>query len=161
MKDQYMPVNIRKADQQDIPGILALWEDFMELLRDMNPHYWVVKNGRAAFSRYLERMIGEAGVLVAAAEMGGTGLLGFTLAQVETLPEWFGSEQIGLIRYLAVSDTYRGKDIGQEMAAFTIDWFRSKGISRIELYVLKDLPASDFWSKVGFKVFMDRRYMEI
>jgi GNAT superfamily N-acetyltransferase len=95
------------------------------------------------------------------ATTGKSGLVGFSLAQIETLPEWFGAEQIGLIRYLAVSENYRGGGVGHEMVTFVIDWFRSLGISRAELHVLKGLPASGFWSKIGFKAFMDRRFREI
>ena len=45
---------------------------------------------------------------------------------VEILPAWFGGEQIGLIRYLAVAEDQRGKGIGDEMAVFVIDWSGSK-----------------------------------
>lgn len=152
---------VRKAEERDIPGIVALWDEFMLLLRSTNPDYWEVRDGRAAFSKYLEGTFRETGLSVTVAEVEGAGLVGFALAQIDTLPEWFGSEQIGLIRYLSVSEPYRGRGVGQEMAAYVIDWFRSKGISRIELYVLKDLPAAGFWSKRGFKVFMDRRFMEV
>jgi GNAT superfamily N-acetyltransferase len=154
-------VNVRKAEEGDIPGIVALWEEFMELLRHTNRDYWKVSNGRAAFSRYLVGAVGETDVLVAVSEEKGTGLVGFSLARIETLPEWFGSEQIGLVRYLSVAEDHRGRGVGHEMAAFVIDWFRSLGIRRVELYVLKGLPASDFWSKLGLKEFMDRRFVEI
>ena len=94
-------------------------------------------------------------VLVTVAQIEETGRVGFSLAQIETLPEWFGGEQIGFTRYQAVAEDQRGQGIGGEMAVFVIDWFRSKSIRRVELYVLKDLPASRFWSKLGFKIFMD------
>ena len=45
-----MSVHVREADERDASGILALWEEFMELLRCANRHYWKVKDGRAAFS---------------------------------------------------------------------------------------------------------------
>ena len=156
-----MGVHVRKADEGDVPGIVELWEEFMELLRCTNPDYWKVRDGRAGFSKYVVSTLREADVLVTVAETTGAGLVGFSLAQIESLPEWFGSEQIGLIRYLSVSENFRGRGIGHGMASFIIEWFRTLGISRIELYVLKDLPASVFWSKIGFKVFMDRRFMEI
>jgi N-acetylglutamate synthase-like GNAT family acetyltransferase len=88
-------------------------------------------------------------------------LIGFSLAHIKTLPEWFGSTRIGLIRYLAVSEGNRRKGVGNQIAIFVKDWFSSFGIKRIELYVLKGLPASDFWTKLGFIEFMDRRFMEI
>jgi GNAT superfamily N-acetyltransferase len=156
-----MTVHVRKADEGDTSDIVKLWEEFMAFLRRTNRHYWKIKDGRAAFSRYLMSAFREADVLVTVAEKKGTGLVGFSLAQIEILPEWFGSEQIGILRYQSVSENCRGRGIGHEMTSFVIDWFRSLGINRIELYVLKGLPASEYWSKMGFKEFMDRRFMEI
>jgi len=133
------------------------------IFQDLTPDffYWKVKHGRAAFSNFLRNTFTEDNVLVAVAEKMGKGLVGFTLAQIEFLPEWFGSEQIGIIRYQAVSKNYQGKGVGHEMTDFVMDWFRSLGISRIELNVLNVLPASKYWSKIGFKEFMDRRFIEL
>lgn len=156
-----MTVHVREANERDTADIVALWEDFMELLRCTNPHYWKVRDGRAAFSTYLVNALTEDNILVAVAEIKGEGLVGFFLAQIEILPEWFGSEQIGIIRYQCVSENYRGKGVGHEMTTFAIEWFRSLGIRRIELNVLNGLPASGYWSKIGFKEFMDRRFIEI
>lgn len=156
-----MSIHVRKAEERDIPGIVTIWEEFMEFLRCTNRHYWKIRDGRSAFSRYLVSTLSKADVLLVAAEETDRSLIGFSLAHIETLPEWFGSEQIGLLRYLAVSESYRNRGAGYEMATFVIDWFRSLGISRIELYVLKGLPASRFWSKIGFNEFMDRRFIEI
>ena len=156
-----MTVYVRKADEGDTSDIVVLWEESMEFLRRTNRHYWKVRNGRASFSSYLLNTFREADVLVAVAEREGEGLVGFSLAQIEILPEWFGSEQIGILRYQTVSEKYQGKGVGNEMTTFVIDWFRLLGISRIELYVLKGLPASGYWSKIGFKEFLDRRFMEI
>lgn len=156
-----MTVIVRQAKESDIFNIVALWEEFMEMLPRVNPHYWKTRNGGDAFSKYLEANLGEINVLVTVAEKNGAGLVGFSLALIEVLPEWFGSERIGLIRYQAVSKNFRGKGVGHAMTNFIIEWFRSKNISRIELYILKGLPAYDYWSKIGFKDFMDRRFLEI
>ena len=115
-----MTGHVRKADERDVPDIVALWEEFMELLRCTNRHYWKVRDGRAAFSRYLVSTFRVTDVFVTVAEKQGAGLVGFSLAQIETLPEWFGAEQIGLIRYLAVSENYRGGGVGHETVTFVI-----------------------------------------
>ena len=133
----------------------------MELLARTNSDYWQVRDGPAAFSRYLVSAVRDKDALVIVAEEECAGLAGFSLAFVETLPEWFGSEQIGLLRYLAVAEQYWGQGIGRDMANHVVDWFRSLGIKRMELYVLQGLPASGFWSKMGFRTFMDRRFMTI
>ena len=156
-----MSVQVRRADENDIPGIVAIWGQFMELLRTTNRHYWEVKDGQDSFSRYLTGAVNKPEFLIAIAEDKNDGLVGFTLALIEALPEWFGSERIGLIRYMAVSEDHRSKGVGYEMVNFVMNWFRSQNIQRAELYVLYGLPASGFWEKIGFKKFMDRRFMKI
>ena len=156
-----MTVQVREAEQKDIPDIVDLWEEFMEMLPRVNPDYWRAVDGGEAFSRYLKNHLRDTNVLVAVADTKGAGLAGFSLALIEVLPEWFGCEPIGLIRYQSVSEKCRGKGAGRAMTDFMMDWFRSKGISRVELYVLKGLPAYDYWSKIGFRDFMDRRFLEI
>ena len=156
-----MTVNVREAEEKDIVEIVALWKDFMVMLPQINPHYWKTIDGADAFSIYLSNNLVSSDVLVTVAEKNEVGLVGFSLALVEILPEWFGSEQIGLIRYQSVSKKFRGKGVGHAMTNYIIEWFRSKSISRIEVYVLKGLPASEYWSQIGFKEFMDRRFLEI
>jgi GNAT superfamily N-acetyltransferase len=155
-----MNVFIRKARADDIPGIVAMWKEFMKSLRRYNANYWETKNGEQVFAQYLEDVYTNAHTLVAVAETDRK-LVGFTLAYIEELPEWFGKERIGLIRYLAVSEKQQGKGVGQQMASYVMEWFRTAGIKRIELYVLKGIPASGFWAKLGFKEFMDRRFLNI
>ena len=155
-----MRFDVRQAEIADIPGIVKIWKEFMTVLRRTNPHYWKVKNGQSSFTKYLEDVLADTEILVAVAEKDKN-LIGFSLANIETLPEWFGSTRIGLIRYLAVSENNRRKGVGNQMATFVKDWFASFGIKRIELYVLMDLPASDFWKKIGFIAFMDRRFLEV
>ena len=39
-----MAIYVRKADERDVPGIVALWDEFMQLLRSTNPDYWEVRD---------------------------------------------------------------------------------------------------------------------
>ena len=155
-----MRLDVRVAKKADIPGIIIVWKEFMRMLRQTNPHYWKVKKGQFAFTKYLEDILTKNEELVTIA-VKEKEVIGFSLAYIETLPEWFGSTQIGLIRYLAVSKGTRGQGVGDQIFTFVKDWFSSFGIKRIELYVLNGLQASDFWNKKGFTPFMDRRFLEI
>lgn len=155
-----MKLEVRRAEAADIPGIVEVWAEFMDLLKRTNPHYWKVRNGRSAFTGYLEGILAQKESLVAVGESDHR-LLGFCLAHLDPLPEWFGSARIGLIRYLAVSEAAQDKGVGYRIATFVQDWFASQGVKRIELYVLRGLPASGFWEKIGYKVFMDRMFLKI
>lgn len=54
-----MDIHTRRADERDIPGTVAVWKEFMELLCRTNPHYWAVKDGEAAFTKHLESVLAE------------------------------------------------------------------------------------------------------
>lgn len=156
-----MNFTIREAQESDLPDIVSLWSAFMEMLPQINNNYWDVKDGRQAFQKYLKFSLEKQDVLVTLAENETDNLVGFSLSLIEELPEWFGSEKIGLIRYQAVAAKFHGKGVGQAMTDFIFSWFRKRNIRRVELYVLEGLAASDYWLKIGFKTFMDRRFIII
>ncbi len=155
-----MEIKIRKAQSNDLQHILVIWEEFMAYLDQINPDYWPIKNGATAFENYLNSNLNNPKALIAVAEKNNR-ILGFSLAYIEHLPEWFGQENIGLIRYLALSKNSQSQGIGTRIVDFMMNWFRDHKIKRVELYVLKGLPASHFWAKHGFVEFMDRRFLEI
>ena len=155
-----MDVVIREANAYDIEYILPIWVEFMAFLEGCNPDYWETKDGESAFNQHLSNAIEEPRTFVAVAEVDGV-LVGFCLAYIEKLPAWFAIEKIGLIRYLAVLQDYRQGGIGQKLVRYMLEWFRTNGVERVEVFVLKGIPASSFWTKLGFKEFMDRRFLEI
>jgi len=155
-----MNTSIRIARNDDIQDIVLIWSEIMQFLVNCNPDYRQNKDGESAFGLLIKRTIDDPKSIIIVYEADGT-IVGFCWALIERLPEWFGSEEIGLIRYLAVSETNRQYGIGKKMAKYVIKWFHDMGINRIEVYVLKGIPASTFWEKMGFKVFIDRRFLEI
>lgn len=154
-----MKTQVRKVLPGDIPAVVAIWREFMTMLADTNPDYWDGRRGAAAFSAHLEAVLSSTDALAAVAETDGH-IAGFALARVEALPEWFDT-RIGLIRYLAVSPDARGLGVGKALFDAVVQWFRSQDIERVELYVLDGLPASGFWDRMGFKRFMERRFLNV
>ena len=150
----------RKATEKDIEQIMEIWLDFMHYLRDINPDYYALSPDHTSFSDFLAKSMDREERSIFVAEEEGI-VCGFLLAFVEALPEWFGEEKIGLIRYLAVREGKQQKGIGQQLFDQSIQWFSSEKIKRVELYVLQGIPASDFWKKQGFRKLMDRRFLLI
>jgi ribosomal protein S18 acetylase RimI-like enzyme len=151
---------VREANTSDIAHILPIWLEFMEFLEEHNPDYWKMVDGEGAFTQHLKNSLENPLSLVAVLEINQN-LVGFCLAYIEGLPAWFGADKIGLIRYLAISKDHRQVGLGQKLVSFMLDWFRANGIKRVEVFVLQGIPASGFWGKLGFKEFMDRRFLEI
>ena len=152
---------IRKAQKKDIPSIVKIWSDFMKYLQNANKDYYRVKNGDNSFSDFLHDVVEyDKDKRVFIAEQNGN-IAGFILIAIEHLPEWFGNEKIGLIRYLAIKEGERERGLGKKLVLFATDWFISMNIRRIELYVLKGIIASSFWKHLGYRVLMDRRFIEL
>ena len=156
-----METIVRLASVDDVESIGSMWDEFMVYLRAINEDYWEVRNGRSEFVDYLASVLDSADVRIVVAESEKGETVGFALGLIDTLPEWFGSRRIGLIRYVAVSADVREQGIGQSLVDHLIAWYRSVGIERVELYVLAGLPAEGFWSRQGFKPFMDRRFITL
>ncbi len=160
-REIFMRVYIRDAHSQDIPAILDIWEDYMSLLHQTNSHYWKMQDAADAFAAYLEKTFEMEEVRLLVAVDTTRKVTGFTLSHMECLPEWFGARPIGFIRYMAVDKDYRGKGIGRKMTVDAVRWFAESGIERIELFVLNGLDAGEFWGKMGFESFMDRRFLDL
>ena len=156
-----MGVLARRATSEDLASIGAIWQDFMAYLSEVNEDYWEVSDDRSSFVDYLRSVLDDADARVAVAEGTSTGVVGFALGLIETLPEWFGSHRVGLIRYVAVSPEAQDQGVGHELVGHLIDWYRGLEIKRVELYMLAGLPAEGFWIKQGFKPFMDRRFITL
>lgn len=62
-----MRVDVREAAKSDIPDIIGIWWEFMTVLRHTNLHYWKVKNGQSAFTKYLEEILPKSEDLIAVA----------------------------------------------------------------------------------------------
>lgn len=63
-------------------------------------------------------------------------VVSFCLANVADNPPVFIEKQYGLVSDLAVSEPFRRKGIGERMFTEVQDWFKRKGIERIEVRVV-------------------------
>ena len=152
---------IRPATQHDLSQIAQLWGDFMHFLQEINPDYYPIsENGIDFFAREMQNYLDSDLHFLHVAEKDGS-VIGFGYGYIEKLPPWFGKKQIGMIRYLAVDRQYQRQQIGQMITNHLIEEFRSRGIKRVELYVLSGLQTSGFWKKMGFASMMDRRFLKL
>ncbi len=94
----------------------------------------------------------DAEVFVAVCEGKVTG---YSIATVHVYPPIFKEKMAGFISDVAVKSEYRRQGIGEKLLSRMLEWFSSKGITRIELRVaLKNEIAYKFWKKHGFKEYM-------
>ena len=150
---------IRPANHSDIEHIIDIWNPFMMDLGKTNNDYYKKVDSQSFSNHLIDVIPSQKGILLISESKGE--ITGFILGYVEALPEWFGSKQIGLIRYLAIKEAHHNLGTGKSLLEEAVKWYKNKNIHRIELYVLNGLKADGFWRKMGFKPLMERRFIEI
>ena len=140
---------VRHAAAADMDRIKPLWH---ALYQHQFEHGMLLRLPDGAYDAWLksiEPLLGRfAGVVVA--ELEGN-IVAFVAGRIRTLPPYFGSAVIGTISEVFVSESHRGAGIGRRLVAFTLDWFHSQRITRVELQVVAGNPAGiQFYRELGW-----------
>lgn len=149
---------IRAATEQDLPIILELWKEMMDFHAQLDPIFICAEDGPAKFYDFLITILqDENAFLFVAEDKVGIRPVGYCLGKIDPYPPVFAHKQHGSIYDLMVSDQHRRKHIGAQLFFATKEWFRDKGISRIELQVaVKNTISPIFWAKMGFEDHMKK-----
>jgi GNAT superfamily N-acetyltransferase len=84
--------------------------------------------------------------------------LGVILENTPVVPHQF----YGFVSELAVTESWRGRGVGQALLADAERWFREKGLSVVELHVsAKNPDAVRFWEREGFSDYIYRMRKEL
>lgn len=154
-----MDVKIRKARQSDTEHIVALWKEFMDFHRQYDAHFTRSRYGHMKFKDFVSKKISARNALVLVAQVNRR-VVGHIIACIDPYPPVFVEKRYGAIYDLMVDSRFRRRGIGRRLLSETRKWFRKKGIKRIELSVAVTNPlAMRFWNRVGFKTYIERKYL--
>jgi GNAT superfamily N-acetyltransferase len=152
---------IREAELTDIPGIVEVWWEFMRFHANVNPLFTPAPDGRGKFAKHLEeQVVAETSLLLVAESKKA--IVGYGLAGMAERPPVLVERAYGMIDDVAVTEEKRGHGFGEALVRATEEWFRERGIHRVELQVVtgNDL-ASRFWTKMGYETYLEKRYREV
>ncbi len=150
-----MRIEIKAADKAIIPQIVSLWSEFMDYHREINPLFTRRGEGHLNFRDYLEKLLSDGEAQVLAALDGGK-VVAFSIARIMEYPPVFETAKHGEITDLAVKPEYRRRGIGEEMLERMMEWFKSKGMTRVDLRVAsQNRIGRAFWEKQGFRTYLD------
>lgn len=154
-------IEIIPAEESHIPAICLLWLEFLHFSADIDPYFTLREKTSEGFEReYLRPAMGSDKSLVLAA-MDGDRIVGYSHAQIEDIPNLLLSRK-GTIEHVFVTRDYRRQGIGDRFYTQMLEWFRSRGIERVELQVIeKNDAAESFWRARGFQDFQRTLYREI
>ena len=124
------------------------------------PEYRLAPRWKGEWQRFTRKHIGRKDRLCLAAEIDGIAV-GFLLAAILQRPKVFEHRRYGHIYDVFVEAGRRNRGAGQALVGAAMDWFRARGVDRVELYThAMNAPGRRFWSKMGFETtvhIMDRR----
>ncbi len=151
----------RKLKKQDANQVLSLWEKLMKEHTELEPKYYsLLKDARETQEKFLLKSI-------ASPERFFMGcfeeekLVGYAFGWIEKRPPVLKVDKIGLLHEIFVSKSYRQKGIGKKLAQAFFDWCKSKGVFCVQLIVLEEKDAVDFYHAIGFRNFMKKMLIEL
>ncbi len=143
-------VTVRQAVASELERLHALWTALYE---HQAAHGMRIRLPPSAFEAWVEGIrpfLGRFAVVVVA--QSADALIGFVAGRVRTLPPYFGSEQVGAISEVFVTEQRRSERIGEKMLDAAVAWYRGNGIRRIELQVVARNPhALRFYERLGWQ----------
>lgn len=154
-------MNVVKACKSDIPATLEIWKAFMDYHVQFDEIFIRSDDGEKSMGQYMERLIdADDALLLLAVENHKP--LGYAIAKIGTYPPVFEKKTYGSISDLAVCKEHRRKGAGESLLNEMMDWFRFKGVDRVELRVAsKNTVGYSFWQKHGFVDYVHEMYKVI
>ena len=156
-------MHVRVAKLEDIPSIVSLGRSLLEAHVGYDFDYYQLEgNFDELFATWAKEQINASYQFLFVAEdeilEGNEGktspIIGFVSGFLKALYPWFKTKAVGHISFLIVNSSYRQKGIGTFLEDKAKEWFLSKNISYVEVYVEeKNSIGQIAWDKYGFLPF--------
>ena len=141
-------MNIRTANQKDLPTLLDFEQKIIAAERPMDPT--IIQDRPISYypiAEYLDADHTE--VLVA--EVDGE-LVGSVYGQIRARKPFFTTSHLGYIGFMYVRRAHRGQGVSQSLIDAITEWFDQQGITEIILHVYAKNPrAIRAYEKSGFE----------
>ena len=157
-KDSFV---IREAGRRDLDSIAALWREMMNFHVSLDPRFRLAKNADRDMNRHLFETLRSREARIAVADAGDQ-LIGFATAELHAMRPLYPAGKYGLISDVCVTEAWRRIGVGRALAQDLLEWFRSKRVTTVELYVGALNPVSiAFWEALGFRDFLRLKRLEL
>lgn len=153
MSEAVSGVVIRAARAADLPAVIGLWRELQDLNAAFDPRLALNADAADWFLDYLGDQVENpnAAILVAQQEAQ---TVGYVFGQILRRPTLLSGD-CGYVADLCVRDGWRGRGIGRRLHDRLRAWFLARGITGVEVQVVRANPASQaFWRKMGYGDFL-------
>lgn len=124
-----------------------------------DPIFEPSESGHVMYAEWFTRNIDNDLYLPLVAIVGGIAV-GFCMSIIREKPGTWLYEEYGEINDLGVSSQFRRKGVGEKLVKTSIEWFNSRGITRIEAKIAPPNEISSrFWRKIGLKPYLETLYL--
>lgn len=142
---------IRKAALADIPQIMGLHKDYMELHIALDDYLAPYNDTSGGYAKYLTSLLDKDNSLLLVSYEGDI-VTGYLLANTIQLPPVFKDTKKLSIYDIAVNNHYQRHGIGKKLVDAAIQFAKEQNIRLIDLHVHhENKSAYQFWSKIGFE----------
>jgi GNAT superfamily N-acetyltransferase len=154
-------VVIRKATRRDLGAIVAMARELMDFHRVLDPFFTRSADFDALFRRFALRNIRSMAACVLVATADGQ-VVGYCQGMRDRHPPSVVEPEYGLILDFYVAAGYRGTGVSEQMFMAMREWFRKKGIQRIEVrHSTFNKIAAAFWPKMGFTPYLRTLFRDL
>jgi ribosomal protein S18 acetylase RimI-like enzyme len=154
-------VEVMEPEESQIPGILGIWKEFIDLHAMLDPYYRRSEGCEQGMTDFIRRCLRDEDKLILVAKIRSE-VLGYIIAEVVTRPPCFITSEYGSIIDLAVKEGHRRNGVGDALYSETLGWMQTKGVKRIELKVSVNNEGADvFWRKRGFREHLSMMYRDL
>lgn len=151
-------VIIRPAQIQDAEAIAKLWEALVTYHHNLDSNLPIsVEQGGQIYAHRIIDRLDDTHTQTYVAEIKGV-VVGYVLGViVDLVPEMFVQETGGFLADIFIDADNRRQGVGRKLVDALSDWFRSKGVAYLELYVaFENADGRAFWKSVGGRDIMSR-----
>jgi len=154
-------IEIRDATEEDLKGIVELWEMLVEQHRTYSDHFAIARDGRRKWARYLRQKFTERSTKLIVAEEKGE-LVGFMMCLLSPQESIFAEKATGVVSDAFVRKDRRKKGVMKEMLRVALRWFDKNKMKSAEVSVAAaNLEARAAWGQLGFKPFLVRKRLQM
>lgn len=150
---------VREATCQDIPAIVRLGEELLDFHKEKDPLFTRAANSGDVFARFVEVNIRSETAVVFVAVVNSR-IVGYCQGMLQKHPPVLVETDYGHILDIVVTANFRRSGAGEKMVRALRDWFRLKGVHRIEVRrLISNEIASRFWAKMGFEPYLETLFV--
>ena len=149
-------VRIRRATARDVPAIVPLWQEMMDLHAALEvQRFRPAADGAEYWAEAVAGWLKDEHCCALVAEAGDR-LLGYIIGWLRQPAPVFEPVVYGFVSDICVVPDCRRRGIGRRLFEALKAWFRERGASYVSMRVAVANPVSQaFWRSVGCEDYMD------